>query len=147
MKLKWNWGTKIALLYSSFVLFMLFMVYMSFGQKYDLVTENYYAKELVFQRKIDSQERYEQLDIPLKVEIADNYLNIIFPHSKEVEIKGKVDCFRPSDENQDFEFPFNSNGNIQSIPLEKFSKGKYLLKLDWVVLDTEYYTERTIIIP
>lgn len=147
MKLKWNWGTKIALLYSSFVLFMLFMVYMSFGQKYDLVTDNYYAKELVFQKKIDSKERYEQLDDVLKIEIINQNLSITFPHTNGENIKGNIDCFRPSDENQDFQLGINTTDNVQLIPLEKFSKGKYLLKLEWTVLDTEYYTERTIIIP
>ncbi len=147
MKIKWNWGTKIALLYSSFVLFILFMVYMSFGQKYDLVTENYYAKELVFQNKIDGQERYKQLETPLKVEIVDQHLKITLPHAEKEKIIGKVDCFRPSDESQDFEFTFNTSENVIHIPLERFKKGKYLLKLDWAVLDTEYYTERTVIIP
>jgi|SRR5690554_48173 len=147
MKIKWNWGTKIAILYSSFVLFMLGMVYFSFIQKYDLVTENYYAKELTFQDKIDSRERYKNLNQEMQIVIEGNMLSIIFPHLDSEIIEGEIACFRPSDIDKDFNLAINPTTNKQSIPLNKFSKGKYLLKIDWKVANQEYYTERSIIIP
>ena len=51
--MKWNWGTKIGLFYSSFVLFILGMIFLSSQEQYDLVTEDYYAAEINFQSTID----------------------------------------------------------------------------------------------
>lgn len=59
---KLNWGWRISILYSGFVVFMLFMVFKTTTVKDDLVTPDYYAKELEYQQHIDKQERANQLD-------------------------------------------------------------------------------------
>ena len=44
-----NWGWRIVILYSGFVLLILFLVYKTTTVNDDLVTTDYYAKELKFQ--------------------------------------------------------------------------------------------------
>lgn len=145
--MKVNWGTKIALTYSAFVLFIIGMVYLSFGEKFDLVTEDYYAQELQFQDKIDAKTRLDRLDEKLKTGIENGSLAIYFPHDSLAEIEGKIHCFRPSDESKDFVIEASPHQNKQLIPLERFSKGKYLIKIEWTSDQQEYYTEKTVIIP
>lgn len=145
--MKFNWGFKIALFYSSFVVFILFMVYMAFGQKYDLVTEDYYAQELEFQHKIDGKSRVNNLAENLKISIDQNNLNILFPKEMEGSLKGKINCFRPSDQDQDFEKEIVPDDLLQTIPLSQLKSGKYTLKLDWTSNGLDYYTEKIVIIP
>jgi hypothetical protein len=145
--MKFNWGTKIGIVYTVFVLFILGMVYLAFGEKFDLVTEDYYAQEIAFQEKIDSKNRLNNLDKELNIKLESGELIIYFPHGVNTQIQGKVNCFRPSDENKDFEVKVNTTAAKQSIPLEQFVKGKYTLKIDWKAEDEHYYTEQIIIIP
>jgi hypothetical protein len=147
MKLKFNWGTKIAIVYTAFVVFIGGMVYMSFGEKFDLVTEDYYAQEIAYQDKIDSRERLNALEKKIQISIEDQKLNITFPHDKNSKINGKVNCFRPSDETKDFTIKMEEYQGTLGIPLNKFSSGKYTIKLDWKANDKSYFTERVIIIP
>ena len=42
-----NWGWKITILYIFFAAGILTLVFLSIGQKIDLVDKNYYEKELV----------------------------------------------------------------------------------------------------
>ena len=48
-----NWGHKIIAVYVVFIAGMIFLVFKSSRQNIELVTEDYYAKELVYQQKID----------------------------------------------------------------------------------------------
>lgn len=144
--MKWNWGTKIAIFYSLFISFTLFMVYSSFNQNYDLVTEDYYAQEIKYQQTIDSKNRANDLSNALQVSIIDKQLVVHFPQ-KEQAITGSIMVFRPSDQRKDFKETLSVSEGKHSIPLQKFSKGKYLLKVNWESKQTQFYTEQTIIIP
>jgi len=144
--MKWNWGTKIALLYTLFVLFIVSMVYLSFNQKFDLVTEDYYAEEIAYQETIDKKAHAEELESHLQAQIEGANLKIIFPNKNEA-LAGKLKVFRPSDKDKDFNLKIETENSVFNIPLEKFVKGKYLLKVDWEVSDNKYYQELTVIIP
>lgn len=141
-----NWGKGIAILYISFVVFIAFMVYMAFGEKYDLVTEDYYQQEIEFQSTIDKRENAKNLTSSLKVSINHSSVIIDFPQ-KNVVIEGMVNVFRPSDESLDFDHEFSSTKDQIEIPLKKFTSGKYLIKTEWKVDNNAFYQEETIIIP
>jgi hypothetical protein len=145
--MKVSWGTKIAVFYITFVVFTLGMVFMAFNQDFDLVTEDYYAQEIKYQQKINDSERAQNLEESLQINITGSQLNIILPNEEAEITSGTITCFRPSDESKDFDVNVISNQKTQVIQLNKFIKGKYVLKMDWVAADQTYYEERTIIIP
>lgn len=166
--MKFNWGTGIAIGYTTFVVFIGVMVYKAFGEDFDLVTEDYYAQEIKFQDKIDSKARAEKLDGNLQTIVEGKNLKILFPQ-KDIPLKGSINCFRPSDESKDFTETFTIENGAYTIPLSKFIKGKYLIKVEWSenidrksasvtdsaelveVLgdhsDLNFYQEQTIVIP
>ena len=144
--MKINWGIKIALFYSTFVLFIIFMVYMASQQKYDLVTEDYYAQEINYQGTINSTARAEKLESSIVTSIEKNELKVEFPQ-KETAISGNIQCFRPSDEAKDFKIGFQTELGFHKIPLNKFTRGKYLLKITWLAEGVSFYKEQTVIIP
>ena len=144
--MKWNWGSKIALLYSGFVIFILFMVYLSFSQDFDLVTEDYYAEEIKYQKTIDKKSNSEKYNQTVVTTISNKLLHITFPESGNT-IQGTLTFFRPSNSDLDFEQSFDTEEDLVKVPLSKFKSGKYLLKADWISGEQEFYKEITLIIP
>lgn len=144
--MKINWGTKIAIFYTSFVLFIIFMVVMAFSQNYDLVTEDYYAQEIAYQGRIDQQTNTNNLAEKVKISVDKQELVVKLPGAEDQTFEGTINCFRPSDETKDFDVAI-TNASEQKIPLSKFIKGKYLLKMTWQAHGKSFYDEQTIIIP
>lgn len=144
--MKISWGTKIAIFYSSFVLFIIGMVIMAFNQNYDLVTEDYYAQEIKYQERIDHQINTMDMKEKVKISVDKQELLIELPGAEDHTYKGNINCFRPSDQTKDFDVVLTDE-SIQRIPLSKFIKGKYLIKLNWKAHGKSYYDEQVIIIP
>ena len=56
-----DFGGKIIILYLSFVGLILTLVFMSYGQKVELVSADYYAQEINFQQKINATNNEKSL--------------------------------------------------------------------------------------
>lgn len=140
-----NWGYRIAIFFTCFVLFMLTMVYKCVQQDFDLVAENYYAQEIAYQDRIDRLANTAKLEKKPIYEVRESYLNIDFPFAIE---SGKIYCFRPSDETLDFEHLLALSEQYQyKIPLSEFTTGVYKLKVEWQQNAINYYQEKEIFIP
>jgi hypothetical protein len=147
--LKIGWGSRIAILYIGFVLLIGIMVTMCMNQHIDLVSDDYYEKELVFQNKINEMNNANMLSEKVSHIISNNFLAIRFPSVLNgKEIKGSVFFFRPSDAKKDFksELSVNKNG-VQQFMLDKFSKGMYKMQLSWKIGNVPYFAEEIIVIP
>lgn len=144
--MKINWGFKIAFFYSAFVVFIIGMIFLAFGENFDLVTEDYYQKELEFQDKIDKSSNAKLLETKLQVSIVGKAVQLTFPRNAR-PVEGEIMFFRPDNEKDDFIIQLKKDSNIQQVDLERFRKGKYLVKIDWKSNDKSYYQENTIIIP
>jgi hypothetical protein len=147
--IKISWGYKIAALYIGFVLLVLFMVFMAMQQKIELVSPDYYAKELKFQQEIDAMNNAGLLSANLHVELQSNTVIISFPQEfKGKEIKGEALMFRPSDSSLDISFPIELNEEGKLIlQSNKFKTGLYKLIIKWSFDNKNYQTEHTIVLP
>jgi hypothetical protein len=97
-----NWGYKILLVYIIFITGIMFLVFKSSSQKMDLVTTDYYAKELKYQEKIDAMKNVHQLSDTVKYEMNEGKLTIVFPKDfAGKKITGDVLLYCPSDEDKD----------------------------------------------
>ena len=147
--LKLSWGTRIAILYIGFVLLIGLMMTLSMRQKIELVSDDYYDKELVFQSKIDEINNANALSEKISHSISDNSFSIQFPlQFKNHTVAGQILFFRPSDLSKDFKTKIQLDINSQqNIELNNFSKGMYKMQISWNVNDTPYFSEETIVIP
>lgn len=144
-----SWGHKIATLYITFVIMVLFMVYLAMNQKIELVTPDYYAKELKFQQEIDAINNAGMLSANVQVEIQNKAVVIVFPEEmKNIEIKGEALMFRPSDSSLDISFPLelNTDGKML-LKSEKFKTGLYKLIVKWTTEGKNYQSEHTVVLP
>lgn len=147
--LKISWGYRIAALYIGFVLLILFMVVMAMRQKIELVTPDYYAKELKFQQEIDAMNNAGLLSVNLQVELQSNAVLISFPEEfKGKSIQGNALMFRPSDSSLDISFPIELNKEGKMIlQSEKFKAGLYKLTVKWTADGKNYQSEHTVVLP
>lgn len=142
-----SWGYKVLLMYLVFVSGILLMVFGSSSQKFDLVTDDYYAKELKYQAKIDEMGRVGALSAPVKCEYRDNSVWVEFPGDFEgKKLTGEALLYRPSDEKKDIRQQFAIQDEPLIIFLPQGAKGLYELHLNWQQGGVSYYLEKRIII-
>jgi len=141
MKIKWNWGTKLAIWIISFIVFMLSLVYMTTTSKVNLVEEDYYPKGLVYQTRIDAIENAKKINAVFSAN--QNDANIIIGLPDIQADSGTILFFRPSGNSLDKSYNIIINEKkIMTFPKEDFKHGKYILKINWFLGNTEYYVEQ-----
>jgi len=142
-----NWGAKIVVVYVVFIAGILFMVFKSSSEKADLVTDDYYAKELKYQEKIDEMNRVSALSTEVAVVIKDNELIVLFPKDfLGKRLIGEAVLYCPSDEKKDFKNNFSLQDEPLKISIPAKNKGLHELHLSWQDGGVTYYFEKKIFI-
>lgn len=142
---KFNWGHKIIFIYGSFVVGILFMVYKSSKQKFDLVENDYYAAELKYQDVIDASSRAKALGGTLIVKHEADSIKFILPAVfNGVNVKGKAHLYYAADKQQDLNFNFETLNAYTAFKMDQIKKGNYTIKLDVIKSGVAYYYEQKI---
>ena len=146
--MKFNWGTGIVLTLVVFVSGMMLLVYLSFQQKINLVSHEYYPKGLIYEDHITKVKNTAALKKQVKIEESNKIIKITYPKfflGKQNE--GTVLIYRPSDFELDQKFKMVINESlVQQIRIEELIKGKYYVKLEWISDSVAYYYEKDIYI-
>ena len=133
--MKINWGTGVVLAFIGFISFILyFVVRMSTDDSanHDLVTEEYYKKELSYQQEIDASKTATEMNANLKVEKTDEGLMIYFPERFDPEkISGTVSLYRPSNKHLDTDFPISLSKTHLLIPDNRLVDGRWDISITW----------------
>ncbi|WP_026995041.1 FixH family protein [Flectobacillus major] len=141
-----NWGGGIVLTFILFAGFIGTMVYRMVSQRVDLVADNYYQQEVVYQQQIErikNTSRLNQKNIMTYSE-TNNTVRIALPTYIQ---KGEVTFFRPSDKNLDFSVPVTSQSNsLLTIPTNNLKKGLWKVQATWTDGREEYYLEDEIMV-
>ncbi|RLD26345.1 MAG: hypothetical protein DRI54_03060 [Bacteroidetes bacterium] len=142
--MKFNWGVGVFVLYSSFVILILFLVFKSVNTKVDLVTEDYYQQELKYQDKIDQKRNAAGLEQGLRHEVSGSTIFLAFPPDHQLA-EGTVMVYRPSNKSYDKTFDIKLDEDSKMIiAMEKSPIGLYKLKINWSNNSIDYYVEEDI---
>ena len=148
---KSSWWPKLII--ATFVFFALFignMVRQAMNSDVELVSKDYYKKELAFQQHINqvnaAQELREQIIITHAV--AAEQISLVFPENTIPEnTKGSIQFFRPSDPGLDFETPLKLNSDKQQhFRTTHLTKGLWRVKINWKTGKQAYYLQKDITI-
>lgn len=145
--MKFNWGVFAFSLFGVFVVFMLTLVYFATKQNNELVTDNYYEKELEFKEVLVKKQNTTKLTEQVIFNITNENIEVLFPKEISKQITGKMYFYKPSNEQLDKEFVIKLINYTQQIPLQPFQKGMYHVKIDWKANNTDYFNEISIVIP
>jgi hypothetical protein len=142
-----GWGKKITFAYVGFVALIVTMVVVSMRQKVDLVSKDYYAKELNYQSDINKMANAKKLQSKLKCMVVNNTIELVFPEEHaEKSIQANVFIYKPSDNTADKELNINTNDGRYVISTQDFLKGMYKIKVDWKVENIEYQSESVVVL-
>ena len=141
-----NWGTGILI---TIILFMSITVLTGIylmNQDVQLVTDNYYEKDLKYQNQIDKLNRTAALEEKVEIKFDGLAVELVFPTSfDKSKLSGEIYFYRPSDRKKDFTIPLTLNSEArQIIPVTRIDKGFWRIKLSWSSDGIEYYNERAI---
>jgi hypothetical protein len=143
--MKFNWGYKILLVYGLFVVGIMFLVYKSTQQKFDLVQKDYYADELKFQNVINASQNAKDLGGELKTLRKGGHLIVALPQGfHNATVKGTAHLYYAADEKRDITKEFETNTGEFEMELLTMMNGSYSLKLNVVKNGEQYYYEQKI---
>ncbi|WP_339888565.1 FixH family protein [uncultured Flavobacterium sp.] len=146
--MKINWGTAIVIAFGLFMTFILYFVFkVQSDSKYDneLVTEDYYKKELQVQGSIEKQQSANKLEHKVVVKKSVEGITIEFPSDFDYKnIKGKVSLYRPSSQKLDFEIPISLSSTNLLIPNSDLVGGLWDISIDWTYNESSYLNKETI---
>jgi hypothetical protein len=141
-KFKFNWGTGIAIFYISFVIAMLSFVFWTTGNNRDLVTEDYYAEELVYQKTIDNKAREKKLVGDVAIASEKGKIELKLPDGMNGKsVKGSLFLYKQDDKRKDTKFPFEGDRADYTFQSERIVIGRWTVKLSWVSEGKDYYYE------
>ena len=147
-KIKWNWGTGILLSIIIFMMILIGIVYVFMNQDVDLVTQDYYGKELKYQKQIDKINNTNEMGKQVGINLLNNFVQLTFPDSVFVKkASGTIYFYRPSGSNKDFSVPMAvSVNNTQVINAAALDKGLWKIKVEWGMEGKDFYSEKSLII-
>ena len=121
---------------------------MNVDKKYnhDLVTEDYYAEELSYQKDIDKLKNAKALTKNITSKHTNEGLVIYFPNDIDyTKITGHVLLYRPSNKQLDFETTISLSKPYLLIPNNRLVDGRWNIKVDWKYNNQSYLYKETIL--
>ena len=147
--MKMNWGTGLAIVLGLFIVFILyFVIRISTEDKYDydLVTEEYYKKELVFQKEMDDESNSNSLENSISGKKVSQGWMLTFPKNIEYsKITGTVTLYRPSNKKLDFQIPLKLSNSEMIIPDERLVPGRWNTIVQWNYDGEDYLYKKEIV--
>lgn len=144
--MKINWGTGIALFYITFVVALVYQVYKSTQYDHSLVSDEYYAEDLQYQKHYAKLVNSQQLEEDLQIiqEKAQESVKLQFPTELQ-DISGEIYFFCPSSSSSDFKLSIQTDSqNQQLVSTKELRRGLWRVKVDWGAAGKSFYKEEVI---
>lgn len=137
----WNWGKGIALVYSAFALATIAFAVFSFSQKVELVSADYYEREMAYnshEQRIANTASLSQ-QVQLRLDAQARTVNVHFPVPGAT---GTVLLYRPSASGLDRSFAIacDATGNM-NIDVHDLASGEWRAQITWTSASTPFYHE------
>ncbi len=143
-KFKLNWGWSILLVYITFMVIFLFFLYRSFVElkSNELVTDDYYEKELVYGKEIKKRQNADTMRVPVKIFQEQKNLVIVFPEYVK-NIKGEIRLYKPDNSKLDRKIHLQlDENNRQIIAPSQLIPGRWNVTVEWQSEHVPYLVEK-----
>ncbi len=112
--MKFNWGHGITIVIILFMSFILTLIYKMHYRDADLVQDDFYDQEVLFNAKKESIANYNSLDFQVEILQEPNGIEIIFPETYTPEY-GTVEFYRADDKSLDRSYNLILDNNSKLI--------------------------------
>lgn len=150
MTLRLNWGTGIALAYTTFALATMGFVAFAMTKNVDLVSPEYYARSLEHDARMAAVANAAALGAALEVVVQseDRTVQVRWPVAMAAHVQGTATLYRPSNAALDRSMALAPDPEgRQQFPLDGLASGHWRLQLEWTAQGVTYYAERDIVAP
>lgn len=119
-------------LFIAFILYFVIQIMTNKKYEFELVTEDYYSKEMIFQDELNADRNSYELQKNIVSKRTNDGLLLTFPEGFDYsQISGTVNLYRPSNKALDFELPLKLDGSTFLIPDSKLASGIYDAIVVW----------------
>ncbi|WP_037321501.1 FixH family protein [Salegentibacter sp. Hel_I_6] len=147
--MKINWGTGIVIGMTLFISFIMYLVINMLTDRkfdHDLVTEDYYQKELHYQEEIDAETNAFALEENISDRRVENGWLVEFPENLELsKISGNLNFYRPSNEKLDFNIPLKLKEYQVFIADDQLVAGRWNINIHWEYEGKSYLYKNEIV--
>jgi hypothetical protein len=126
-----NWGIRIVIGLSVFIVFITTMVVKMMSTSTDLESVDYYSREVTYENEIISMKNTALLQAAIRIQ--ENESHVIFQLPEKLKLENiNIKFIRPNNEKLDREFKV---GNTKTflIPKNQLEKGNYRLEINFNV--------------
>lgn len=137
-----NWGTKIAISLSCFVVFILTLGITMMHKNREGIEKDYYEKDLLYEQEIQAQRNAKSLSGDVFFELSQNKLLIQYP-KEVVAYRGYVFFLRPDDSKKDKKEQMQLDENSkQIIDISTLQRGMWKVQVLWEMNGKKYQSEK-----
>lgn len=143
------WPASIIGFFIIAIIFIATYIVWAVHQREDLVSEDYYDREVRFQTHLDTMNRSQSLAVQSVVTFnpADQAILITLPASQTQGATGSVQLYRPSDARLDREFPLGLDASgIQRLNTKELLGGLWKVRVKWSAQGQEYFLDQPVIV-
>jgi len=143
------WPTAITGFFVVAILFIVAFIAFAMRQREDLVSADYYEREVRYQSQLDSMNRSQALAAQTVVtfEPAQQVIVITLPPAQTQGATGNIHLYRPSDARLDRNVPLALNAaGIQRLDAKDLRDGLWKVRVRWNVLGKDYFVDQPVIV-
>ncbi len=147
--MKFHWGHGVLITIILIVITFTTALILSLNKDVQLVTKDYYAKELAYEGEIERISRAKHANVNVLWTLENGRFRLQMTGDLPMEqSEGTVVFFRPSDKalDREFELELDSTASQYFDPAH-FTKGTYQMQVTFEIGGKEYYFEKHIFIP
>jgi nitrogen fixation protein FixH len=143
------WPIAIIAYFACAIVLLSCFVAWSLRQRDDLVSADYYEREVRYQTHLDAVQRSQiwNTNSLVTIDLAAQTVVIRVPQAVAPGGTGRVHFYRPADARLDWESPLNLDAaGAQSFGLQRLRDGLWKVRVHWRVQEQDYYFDQTVVI-
>jgi nitrogen fixation protein FixH len=144
------WSLGITLAFALFIAGTAALIVIASAHQSDLVTPDYYEREIQYQTRLDQLNRTAYLDDQVKVvfDAATRRICVSLPASLAGSVtSGRVQLYRPSAAGLDRELKLELDANgSQSLDAAALEPGLWKVRIHWTSRQQDYYADKRIVV-
>lgn len=137
-----SWGKGIIIGMGLFMGFIVTLVVIMMRQDIDLVQEDYYQKELEYDKEYNAELNYMSVPDSIKMNLSSDELYLHFPEEFRTG-KASVQLMRPNDKKMDLSFSVDAVEAVR-IPMKNLAKGQFICTVSGTLKGKPYQMDQTI---
>lgn len=143
------WPVSIVAFFVVAIIFSAVFVTIAVRHRDDLVSVDYYEREVRFQKQLDTINRTQAVaaQAVVKFELKDQAIVIVLPETYTAGATGNIHLYRPSDAQLDRDLPLAlAADGTQRVGTQKLAEGLWKVRVNWSSNGQDYFLDQPVLV-